>query len=62
MKKKHLISAIIWFAGAFGWLVLLIGNINFRESISMITMYGILAVLSLISAILNIIQYRKNKK
>ena len=62
MKKKHLISAIIWFAVAFGWLVLLIDNINFRESISMITMYGILAVLSLISAILNIIQYRKNKK
>ena len=62
MKKKHLINAIIWFVVAFGWLGLLIGNINFRKSIIMITMYSILAVLSLISAILNMIQYRKNQK
>lgn len=61
MRKKYLISAIIWFIVAFGWLVLCMMGIQSGMVISMIVLRGFLALLSLISGILNVMQYRKNK-
>ena len=59
MKKKHLVTVILWFAAALIWLILLIGSIYSQESIGMIVLRGLCAVMSLVSAILNLIGYRK---
>ena len=59
--KNHLISAVIWTIVSVLWTVLAVWRIADGDEIGLILLTVIVAILSIISAVLNFINYRKNK-